>query len=119
MYNFGYPGCENYSIYNTYNQQASMGQPTLRSEIIRVNGENGARAYQLAPNSSALLLDEGAPIVWLVQSDGAGYKTVTPYSITPYQPEPPVDVGGLEARVKRLEELIDAKSNTSNVIENK
>lgn len=109
--NYGYPGYANYNAYNPYNSQ--MSQPPTRSEITKVNGENGARAYQLAPNSSALLLDESAPIVWLVQSDGAGYKTVTPYSITPYQPTPAVDVNSLENRVKRLEEMINAKSNTT------
>lgn len=77
-----------------------------RYEIIRVNGENGAQAFQMAPNSSALLLDETAPIVWFVQTDGAGYKTAKPFSIAPYQPQPPVDVHVLEARIKRLEELI-------------
>jgi hypothetical protein len=109
---YGYPG------YNTYNNPMGMGQSLLRSEIIKVNGENGARAYQLAPNSSALLLDESAPIVWLVQSDGAGYKTVTPYSIAPYQQEPPVDVKSLENRIRRLEDMLNAKSNNSDAGEN-
>ena len=53
--------------YNAYPQSYPNGiygssfnppmQPQVRSEIVKVNGENGARAYQLAPNSSALLLD--------------------------------------------------------------
>ena len=77
-----------------------------RHEIIRVNGENGARAFQMAPNSTALLLDDTAPIVWFVQTDGAGYKTETPFSISPYQPTPPVDVSALEARIQRLEAMI-------------
>lgn len=84
----------------------------LRSEVIRVNGENGARAFQMAPNSSTLLLDENAPLVWLAQTDGAGYKTVTPYSITPYQPEPAPDMKTLEDRIKRLEDVIN-ESNTA------
>jgi hypothetical protein len=32
-------------------------------EVVRVNGRNGAEAYQMAPNSSVLLLDESAPVV--------------------------------------------------------
>lgn len=78
-----------------------------RYEIIRVNGENGARAFQMAPNSTALLLDDTAPIVWFVQTDGAGYKTETPFSISPYQPTPPVDVNALEARIQRLEAMLN------------
>ena len=83
-----------------------------KTEIIHVNGENGARALQMAPNSNALLLDDTAPLVWLVQTDGAGYKTVTPYSITPYKPEPAPDFKSLEERIAKLEEMLH-ESNTS------
>ena len=86
---------------------------TIRQEIVKVNGENGARAFQLAPNCSALLLDENNPIVWLVQTDGAGYKTISPYSITPYQPAPPVDLNSIEKRLARLEEQVNAKPDFS------
>ena len=72
-------------------------------QVIQVSGENGARAYQMGPNSSALLLDNTAPLVWLVQTDGAGYKSVTPYKIEPYVPEPPIDVKSLEERIANLE----------------
>lgn len=95
--------------------QAPMQPYAPRQEIIRVNGENGARAFQMAPNSNAILLDETAPLVWVVQTDGAGYKTVTPYTITPYQAEPPVDVRALDERIRRLEETINAKSDSVNV----
>lgn len=95
-------------IYNPY-----VPQPKV--DIVRVNGENGAKAYQMPPNSNTLLLDESAPIVWLVQTDGAGYKTITPYTITPFKPEPPVDVKSLENRIKKLEEMVNVKSDASNV----
>lgn len=72
-------------------------------QIVQVSGENGARAYQMPPNSSTLLLDNTDSLVWLVQTDGAGYKTITPYTITPYVPEPPVDVKTLEDRIAALE----------------
>ena len=84
-----------------------------KTEIIRVNGKNGGEMYQMAPNSEALLLDTSAPIIWLAQTDGAGYKTLTPYSITPYQPEPEIDVRSLNERLTKLEELINDKSNSS------
>ena len=78
-----------------------------RSEIIKVNGRNGAEAYVLAPNSSVLLLDESAPLVWLKMTDGAGYPTITPYTISPYTPEPEPDFKSLDERIKKLEELIN------------
>ena len=76
-------------------------------QIIRVNGENGARAMQMSANSSALLLDETEPIVWLAQTDGAGYKTVTPYKIEPFVPETPPDFKDILERLTRLEERIN------------
>lgn len=108
-------------MYNTFGQPfptqfmpqtqpfQTWGQNMQRQEIIKVNGQNGARAFQMAPNSSAILLDESAPIVWLVQTDGAGYKTEVPYSITPYQAQPEPDYSDFEKRLKRLEDLIDGK----------
>ena len=91
-------------------------QNQQRQEIIRVNGENGAKAYQLPPNSSALLLDESAPLVWLIQTDGAGYKTTTPYTIAPYQAQPAPDYNSLAERIQRLEDMINGrKPDSANV----
>lgn len=89
-------------MYNYYNHQ----------EIIKVSGENGAKAYQLPPNSSALLLDLNEPIVWLAQTDGAGYKTVTPYAISPIKPKEEVTMCDIEARLKKLEEVIYESNNS-------
>lgn len=90
-------------------QNAPRGPQAFAGQVTRVNGKNGADAFQMAPNSSILLMDEHDPIVWLKQTDGAGYATVTPYTVTPYQTAAPVDVSGLEARVKRLEEMLNGK----------
>ena len=84
--------------------------PTTQ-EVIKVNGINGVNAYQLPPNSSVLLLDTTAPIVWLVQTDGAGYKTNTAYDITPHETEEVAQFRTLEERIAKLEETINAKSN--------
>ena len=93
-------------------QQPQYFAPT-KTEVTKVSGKNGAEAFQLGPNSSVLLLDETAPIVWLKTTDGAGYPTITPYSITPYKPEPIIDVQDLETRVKKLEDRLNAKSNSA------
>lgn len=106
-----------YQQYNPYGyapvSQQNVAGSVLpqQSQIIRVNGKNGAEAFRMAPNSSILLMDENDPIVWLKTSDGAGYCTVTPYTIAPYQSAPPVDVNSLENRVKRLEDMLNAKSD--------
>ena len=83
------------------------------SSVIKVNGENGARSYNMGANSSALLLDESGLLVWLCTTDGAGYKTVTAYDITPHQIAPAPDYGSLESRIKRLEDLLNDSADTS------
>jgi len=94
-----------------YYQQPMQAQ---RHEIVKVNGENGARAFQMAPNSSVLLLDETEPIVWLKTTDGAGYPSLTPYAITPYKKEEPVDaIKALDIRISKLEELINEPDNAA------
>lgn len=98
----------NYPYQNQYLQNLMMPQ---QQEVVKVNGKNGVDAFQIAPNSSALLLDTTASIVWLVQTDGAGYKTSTPYDITPHVPEEEVQFKSLEERITKLEETINAKSN--------
>lgn len=98
--------------YGNYGYTPSYAQQTVSCQVItRVNGRNGADAYRLAPNSSILLLDENDQIVRLKTTDGAGYPTVTPYTITPYQPKPAVDMNSLENRVKKLEDIVNGKSD--------
>lgn len=88
------------------------------SQVVRVNGENGARSYQMGANSSALLLDESGLVVWLCTTDGAGYKTVSAYDITPHQETPAPDYSNLESRIqnveKRLEELVNGTARNTN-----
>ena len=92
---------------NPYLPQAHSQLTQPRQEVVKVNGEPGARAYPMGPNSSALLLDVSGAIVWAVTTDGAGYKTVAPYDIAPHQEAPAPDFGSLEARIARLEEKIN------------
>lgn len=66
----------------------------------------------LSPNSSVLALDENEPLLWVAQADGAGYKTVTAYTIEPIKQKAPVDVDSLMERVSKLEEIIYAESNS-------
>ena len=83
-----------------------------KHDIVRVNGRGGAEAFQMMPNSNVLLLDETQPLVWLKTTDGAGYPTLTPYTITPYE-EKQVDVKSFEERLSKLERAF----NESNIAE--
>lgn len=101
-------------MYPQYNQQLSqlLLQPLQKQEIVKVNGRGGAEAYSLAPDSSSLLLDATAPIVWLVQTDGAGYKSLTPYDIKPHEEEKPADhYKTLEERIAKLEDVVKSTNN--------
>lgn len=99
---------------NPYMAPQMMQQPQQQAtQVVRVNGENGARAFQIGPNSSALLLDESGLLVWLVTSDGAGYKSISAYDITPHQAAPAPDYGSLESRIQRLEEIVNGSARNS------
>jgi hypothetical protein len=96
--------------------QQSLQSPIGQSQkVIEVTGKPGVDALQLGADSSVLVLDNTAPIVWLVKTDGAGYKTTIPYDIKPHEEEKPIDhYKALEDRIAKLEEVVNGKSNTSN-----
>lgn len=75
-----------------------------KQEVVKVNGMAGANAYQLPACSSAILLDMQNPIVYLIATDGAGLKTVTPYTISEYKAEETSEYKALADRITRLEE---------------
>ena len=84
------------------------------NQIIKVNGRNGAEAYQMPPNSQVLLLDETQPLLWLKQTDGAGYPTLNAYDIKPHEEKPTPDYKTLEDRIARIEEVINNEPYNSN-----
>ena len=87
----------------------SMHQP----QIVKVNGRGGAEAYQMPPNSQVLLLDETQPILWLKQTDGAGYPSLNAYDIKPHEEKPMPDMNSLEERIARIEEVLKNESNST------
>jgi hypothetical protein len=91
-------------------QQNPVQQNIPSMQIVKVNGENGARSYQMGANSSALLLDESGLIVWVCTTDGAGYKTVSAYDISPHKEVPAPDYSSLESRIQRLEDIVNGNS---------
>lgn len=94
-----------YSQYNPY--QSHSNNPILPpQQIIQVNGKASVDTIQLAPNSSILLMDTSAPIVWMCVSDGIGKVTATPYDIAVHKEEPPIDVKSMEQRLVIIEAAI-------------
>ena len=67
----------------------------------------------MGPNSDALLLDETAPLLYHVQTDGTGFTTVTTYDLIPHAPAPQIDINQLADRVAQLEETLNARQSNS------
>ena len=94
--------------------------PAPQMEIQKVNGEESAKAFPIGPNSSVILLDMTNPLIWVITTDASGYKTVNPFTITPFIPEQPISASDIEtkmadinARLEKIEERMNAygKSN--------
>ena len=103
--NYYNPYMNPYGQYPNYQQQTTPQYP--QEQVKKVNGENGARAYPLGANSSAWILDESGLISWLIVSDSAGYKTITPYDVSPHQQVKQPDYSTLESRISKLEEVVN------------
>ena len=72
-----------------------------QQQVLQANGYASVSAMKMAPNSSVLVMDTTAPIVWLCTSDGLGNVTATPYDISPHkQPE------SIEDRLAAIESII-------------
>ena len=97
-----------------FNISAAGNQYLPRTEVTRVNGKAGADArLNLMPtDSSELLLDESAAIIWLAKRDSTGAPTLLPFDYFPHVEKPPVDLEALEQRLSRLEEMYNEKSHT-------
>lgn len=107
------------SSYNPYQSPWAMPQQQNAlpaQQVIQVNGKASVDTMQLAPNSSVLVMDTSAPLVWLCVSDGVGRVTATPYDITPHKDVPPPDIAGFETRLHNLEEsVMKLMGGTANV----
>ena len=82
-------------------------------ELIKVKGEASARNFRMGPNSDALLLDETEPILYHVQTDGAGYVDVMTYDLIPHVTAPQIDINQLAQRVAQLEDTLNARQSNS------
>lgn len=102
-------GMPNYSFQSPFGNGMNtsyQNQQLPHYDIVKVNGRNGAEAFQMGPNSQVLLLDETAPVLWLASTDGAGYKTVSAFDISPHQDQQQTMLSSIEQRLARLEEYI-------------
>ena len=95
-----------YQYYNPYGVTQPNTNVLPPQQVIQVNGKASVDSIQLAPNSSVLVMDISAPMVWLCISDGVGKVTATGYDIKPHEDPPAVNTNDLEQRIKNIEDFI-------------
>jgi hypothetical protein len=62
-------------------------QPTQMSgtNLIRVTGIDGAKAYTMPPNSVVPLFDDQNDILYVKSTDGAGFPTIRTFAFSPIE----------------------------------
>ena len=95
---------------NPYMDRLAQMQPPPqpRDGLIRVTGMEGARAYQMPPNSSVALFDGGQDIFYVKTTDGAGFPTIRAYAFSPLQDQAATPAGDYVTRAEfnELKEMI-------------
>lgn len=82
-YSMGMQYPYNMQSYNNQNLNNMITQNNLvPQELIRVNGLQGAQTYQMAPNSTVALFDGNSDIMYIKQTDGAGFGNIRKFSFT-------------------------------------
>lgn len=54
-------------------------------QLIRVTGMDGAKAYQMPPNSVVPLFDADNDIMYVKSTDGAGFPTIRAFAFQPIE----------------------------------
>ena len=98
-------------------------QPQIQAphmEIPRVSSKDSIQSYPMGPNSSAIFVtsDPNSDLGWIVTTDSAAYKTITPCHITPFTEEQPLKASDLEERFAQIESRfndIEKRMNVNNV----
>lgn len=85
MFNPYFQNLQNYGNqmqnYTPYNAQYNAPQ-NAANQLIRVTGIDGAKAYQMAANSTVALFDSNEDIMYVKTTDGAGFGTIRAFSFS-------------------------------------
>lgn len=93
----------NYSQQMQY--QANARAPK-QSNKVYVSGYEAARAYPTPFNSDMLLCDDALDVIYNVETDYQGRKTIQVLDVALHKETPKVDANALEARIAKLEEAV-------------
>ena len=94
-YQPNYPGQQMYG--NQYPQYGQQAQPPMQSQtgLNRVTGIEGARAFQIPPNSVAPLFDDTQDVFYIKTTDSGGFPTLKGYRFSPIEDAPTQPAQGL------------------------
>lgn len=93
-YQSNYPGQQMYgNQYPQYGQQAQP--PSQQIGLNRVTGIEGARAFQVPPNSVVPLFDDTQDVFYIKTTDSGGFPTLKGYRFTPIEDAPTQQAQGL------------------------
>ena len=73
-------------------------------QILQANGKASIDTLKLAPNSSVLIADSTAPIIWKCVSDSLGNVTSLPFDVTPHKDEEEIKRETMEQRITAIEQ---------------
>lgn len=92
MYQMPQPyGLNNFNSYqNNISQNNNFSTQVQQNNLIRVTGIDGAKAYQMSPNSSVALFDSESDIMYVKTTDGAGFPTIRTFRFEPIEDVPKV-----------------------------
>lgn len=101
-------------------QQRTQMQQSM--QLIRVTGMDGAKAYQMPPNSVVPLFDADNDIMYVKSTDGAGFPTIRAFAFQPIEnkPEPAqqyVTRYEFDAAMKHLREAIDQTNKLGSTVQ--
>lgn len=106
MFNNMYPNYPQYANQYSYTPQHNTGT------IQYVNNLDSARAFQIPPNSSVLLMDSTMDRFYVKKSDASGFSTVEAYDFHKADTTPTVEFVSrqefeeLRAKLSKYEELL-------------
>lgn len=70
---------------NPYMNNYNAMQNQVGNNLIRVTGIEGAKAYQMQPNSTVALFDISEDIMYIKSTDGAGFPTIRTFGFAPIE----------------------------------
>lgn len=101
-----YPNVYSPAVPTMYGTVPPIQPQPQRQTIDQVNGRQGAEMYGMQPDSSALILDTKEPIIWFVQTDSAGFKSITQLDFVIHKDEPSPDVKNIDERLNGFDERL-------------